>query len=113
VTKTTYGELRELKETRQLMIELVNEIYVLSQQLWIRIESDFVGKMISVIDSYPYDSTSSLTRDVWDGKPSEIEYQNGTVVRLGEKFGVDTPVNRFVYSSILPMEMKARKRITK
>jgi len=113
VTKTTYGELRELKETRQLMIDLINEIYVLSQQLWIRIESDFVGKMISVIDSYPYDSTSSLTRDVWDGKPSEIEYQNGTVVRLGEKFGVDTPVNRFVYSSILPMEMKARKRITK
>jgi 2-dehydropantoate 2-reductase len=113
VTKTTYGELRELKETRQLMIELINEIYVLSQQLWIRIESDFVGKMISVIDSYPYESTSSLTRDVWDGKPSEIEYQNGTVVRLGEKFGVDTPVNRFVYSSILPMEMKARKVITK
>ena len=91
------------------MIELINEIYVLSQQLWIRIESDFVGKMISVIDSYPYESTSSLTRDVWDGKPSEIEYQNGTVVRLGEKFGVDTPVNRFVYGSILPMEIKARK----
>jgi 2-dehydropantoate 2-reductase len=67
VTKTTYGELRELKETRQLMIELINEIYVLSQQLCIRIESDFVGKMISVIDSYPYESTSSLTRDVWDG----------------------------------------------
>jgi 2-dehydropantoate 2-reductase len=112
VTKTTYGELRELKETRQLMIELINEIYVLSQQLWIRIESDFVGKMISVIDSYPYDSTSSLTRDVWDGKPSEIEYQNGTVVRFGEKFGVDTPVNRYVYSSILPMEIKARKKNT-
>jgi 2-dehydropantoate 2-reductase len=110
VTKTTYGELRELKETRQLMIELLSEIFVLSQQLWIRIESDFVDKMISVIDSYPYESTSSLTRDVWDGKPSEIEYQNGTVVRLGEKFGVDTPVNRFVYSSILPMEMKARKK---
>jgi len=112
VTKTTYGELRELKETRQLMIELLTEIYVLSQQLWIRIDSDFVSKTISVIDSYPYESTSSLTRDVWDGKPSEIEYQNGTVVRLGEKFGVDTPVNRFVYNCILPMEMKARKKMT-
>jgi 2-dehydropantoate 2-reductase len=111
VTKTTYGELRELKETRQLMAELLTEIYELSQQLWIRIDSDFVSKMISVIDSYPYESTSSLTRDVWDGKPSEIEYQNGTVVKLGEKFGVDTPVNRFVYNSILPSEMKARKKI--
>jgi 2-dehydropantoate 2-reductase len=111
ITKTTYGELRELKETRQLMIELMKEIYVLSQQLWIQIESDFVDKMISVIDSYPYESTSSLTRDVWDGKPSEIEYQNGTVVRLGEKFGVDTPVNRFIYNSILPMELRVRKKM--
>lgn len=112
VTKTTYGELRELKETRQLMIELLTEIYVLSQQLWIRIDSDFVSKIISVIDSFPYESTSSLTRDVWDGKPSEIEYLNGTVVWFGEKFGVDVPVNRFVYNCILPMELKARKKMT-
>ena len=112
VTKTTYGELRDLKETRQLMIELLNEIYLLSQKTWVEIEPGFVEKTISVIDSYPYGSTSSLTRDVWEGRPSEIEYQNGAVVRLGEKFGVDTPVNRFVYNSILPMEMKARKKNT-
>jgi len=112
VTKTTYGELRDLKETRQLMIELLNEIYLLSQKTWVEIEPGFVETTISLIDSYPYGSTSSLTRDVWEGRPSEIEYQNGTVVRLGEKFGVDTPVNRFVYYSILPMEMKARKKKT-
>jgi 2-dehydropantoate 2-reductase len=109
VTRTTYGELRALKETRQLMIELLTEIYVLSQQLWIKIEPDFVSKTISVIDTFPYESTSSLARDVIEGKPSEIEYQNGTIVRLGEKYGVKTPVNRFVYYNILPMELKARK----
>jgi 2-dehydropantoate 2-reductase len=60
-------------------------------------------------DKLPYDSTSSLTRDVWEGKPSEIEYQNGTVVKLGLEYSVETPVNRFVYHCILPMELKARK----
>lgn len=109
VTKTTYGELRELEETRQLMIELLNEIYLLSQKAGIKTEPGIVEKTVSVIDSYPYGSTSSLTRDVWEGRQSEIDYQNGAVVRLGEKFGVDTPVNRFVYYSILPMEIKARK----
>ncbi len=108
VTKTTYGELRELKETRQLMIGLMKEIYTLSQRIGIQIESDFVEKSASAIDTFPYDATSSLTRDVWEGKPSEIHYQNGTVVRLGEKYGVDTPINRFVYHCILPMEGKAR-----
>ena len=109
VTKTTYGELRELNETRQLMIEMLKEIYLLSQKIGMNIEDGFVEKTISVIDTYPYGSTSSLTRDVWEGRPSEIEYQNGAVVRLGEKYGVDTPVNRFVYYTILPMELKARK----
>lgn len=109
VTRTTYGELRELKETRQLMTGLIKEIFDLSQHLRVRIESDFVEKMISIIDSYPCESTSSLTRDVWEGRPSEIEYQNGTVVKLGEKYGFNTPVNRFIYSCILPMELKARK----
>lgn len=112
VTKTTYGELRELKETRQLMTELIREIFALSQHLKINIEPEFPDKLISLIDTYPRETTSSLTRDVWDGKPSEIEYQNGTVVRLGEKYGVDTPVNRFVYNCILPMEIKARKKMT-
>jgi 2-dehydropantoate 2-reductase len=40
-----------------------------------------------------------------------IEYQNGTVVRLVKKYVVDTPVNRFVCNCILPMEIKARKKM--
>jgi 2-dehydropantoate 2-reductase len=109
VTKTTYGQLREFPETRSMMIDLLNEIYELSKKAGVKIKTDFVEKTVALIDTYPYDSTSSLTRDVWEGKPSEIEYQNGTVVMLGEKYGIDTPVNRIVYNRILPMELKARK----
>jgi 2-dehydropantoate 2-reductase len=108
-THSTYGEVRELKETRQLMIDLINEIYNLSQKIGITIESDIIQKTISFIDSFPPDSTSSLARDIWDGKPSEIEYLNGAVAKLGEKYGVATPVNRFIYNCILPLEKRARK----
>ena len=111
VTRSTYGEIRELKETRDLMTELFEEIYAISRIAGIHIEHDFIDKTIAFIDTFPYDSTSSLTRDVWEGKPSELEYQNGTVVRLGEKYGVKTPVNRFIYNCILPMERKARGKL--
>ena len=110
VTRSTYGEIRELKETRLLILDLLNEIYSVSQKAGIAIKPDFIDKTIDIIDGFPYDSTSSLTRDVWEGKPSEIEYQNGAVVKLGEKYGVETPVNRFVYSCILPLELKARAK---
>ena len=110
ITKTTYGELRELKETREMMIAILNENYRLSQKMGIKIAHDFVDKTVSFIDTFPYDATSSLTRDVWEGKPSEIEYQNGTSVKLGEQYGVETPVNKFVYYSVLPMDIKARNK---
>jgi 2-dehydropantoate 2-reductase len=110
VARSTYGEVMELKETRFMMHELLTEIYNLSQKAGININPDYVERTITVIEGFPYDSTSSMTRDIWEGKPSEIEYQNGAVVRLGKKYGIDTPVNRFIYSCILPLELKARAR---
>jgi 2-dehydropantoate 2-reductase len=110
VTRSTYGELRELKETRQMMVDILTEIYQLSQKIGIQIEPDYLDKAISFIDTFPHNATSSLARDVWEGKPSEIEYQNGTVVRLGRQYGVETPLNSFIYNCILPMEIKARKK---
>jgi len=109
VTRTTYGEIRELPETRELMIELLEEVYALSQKAGVNIPDTFIPKTVSFIDTFPYHSASSLTRDVLQGRPSEIEYQNGTVVRLGKQYGIPTPVNRFVYNCILPMEKRVRE----
>lgn len=108
VARANYGEIRTIPETREMMISLLQEVYDLAIRIGVHIEDDFVAKTIAFIDTYPADSTSSLTRNVWDGKPSEIEYQNGTVVRLALQYGVDVPVNRFVYHCILPMEQRAR-----
>ena len=110
ITRSPYGALREKNETRNLMRELLQEIYLVSQKAGVNIEQTYVDQTMAYIDIYPYDSTTSLARDIWDGKPSEIEYQNGTIVALGAKYGVDTPVNRFVYYCLLPMETKARNR---
>jgi 2-dehydropantoate 2-reductase len=109
VSRTTFGELRSIPETRQMMLALMQEIYSLSQRIGIQIETDFVEKAMLLLDTYPYDSTASLTRDVMEGKPSEIEFLNGTVVKLGRQYGIETPINSFVYNCILPMELKARK----
>ena len=108
VTRSDYGTVRMIKETRTLMYDLLKEIYMISQKAGINVEPEYVDKTMSVIDSFPYDSSSSMARDIWEGKPSELDYQNGTAVKLGEKYGVDTPINRFIYSCILPMELRAR-----
>lgn len=108
LTNTTYGELRSIPETRQLLEELYTEIYQVGKAAGVQLPDDIVAKTMKAVDKFPPSSTSSLTRDIWDGKPSEIDYQNGTVVKLGNKLNIATPVNRFVYFSLIPSEMKAR-----
>ncbi|NJK94186.1 MAG: 2-dehydropantoate 2-reductase [Bacteroidales bacterium] len=109
LTRTTYGEIRENSETRELMRVLLKEIYEVALADGAKIEIDFTEKTMAYIDTYPYDATTSLARDICAGKPSEIDYQNGTVARLGEQFKVGVPLNSFVYSCLLPLERKARK----
>lgn len=110
LTRSNYGTLRNLPETRKLMKALLYEIYEVAQKAGVKVKADYVENTFSFIDQFPEEATTSLARDIWEGKPSELEYQNGTVVKLGEKFGVETPVNRFVYTCLLPQELEARKR---
>jgi 2-dehydropantoate 2-reductase len=110
ITRSTYGTVRALKETRKMMSDLLGEIHEIALRSGIRLDDTAVEKAMRLIDSYPCESTSSLTRDVMEGRPSEIDYQNGTVVRLAEEYNIDVPVNRFIYNCILPMELAARAK---
>ena len=65
-------------------------------------------KSMDYWDSMPPEVTSSIQRDIMNGRPSELDALNGAVVRLGKEAGVETPVNAFIYYSLLPMEMRAR-----
>lgn len=109
ITKLSYGGVVAHTSTKQLLIELFTEIYTLALKIGVNLTPDYVEKTVQLMESFPYESTTSMARDIWAGKPSEIEYQNGAVVRLAEKYGVEVPVNRFIYYCILPMEEKARK----
>jgi 2-dehydropantoate 2-reductase len=109
ITNTNYGELRSIPETRKLMIDLLNEIVTLAREAGIPFRDDFVEKNVGFIDSLAPGSTTSLARDIWAGNPSELEYQNGTVVKLAKQFHVDVPVNQFVYACLVPAELRARK----
>jgi 2-dehydropantoate 2-reductase len=59
-----------------------------------------VTRTMAAVDRLPADSTASMQRDIAAGRPSELEYQNGAVVRLGKESGVETPVNEWLYTTL-------------
>ena len=56
------------------------------------------------------DAAAVLASMIWVSKSrrSELEAWSGAVVRLGRSAGVATPVHAFIYSSLLPAELRAR-----
>ena len=49
-----------------------------------------------------------MQRDLVCERPSELDAQNGAVVRLAHEAGVETPLNRFLLYSLRSLELRAR-----
>ena len=111
VTRAPAGVFRSLPETRQLLMELMKEVFNVAIARKIDLSKEVVEETLGFIDTLPEEGTASMQRDIIEGRPSELNEQNGAVVRLGNAVGVQTPVNAFVYYSLLPLEMRARGQL--
>ena len=108
VTRAPAGVLRGIPETREMLRAAMQEVFTLARARGVAVREDVVARTLGFVDALPKDATSSMQRDILEGRPSELEYQNGTVVRLGRAAGVATPVNESIYRSLLPAELRAR-----
>lgn len=108
VTRSPIGVIRDLPETRALLEGAMQEVFDLAVAQHINLPPDAVVKMMAFVAKLPAAGVASMQRDVLAGRPSELHDQPGAVHRLGRELGVPTPVNSFVYSSLLPLEHKAR-----
>lgn len=108
VTRAPIGILRGVPETRQMLRQVMQEIFEVAQAYGITLPAGVIDQTLTFIDSIPPQGTASMQRDIMEGRPSELESQNGAVVRLGKEVGVETPVNAFIYHSLLPLEKRAR-----
>lgn len=108
VTRSPIGTIRSISQTRQLLRQVMDEVVDVARAHEILLPQEAVGETLAFIDRLSPDATASMQRDIVDNLPSELEAHNGAVVRLGEAAGVDTPLNRFIYHTLLPMELKAR-----
>ncbi len=70
-----------------------------------------VDRTTTFVDNLPAGGTSSMQRDIIDGKPSELDDLNGAVIRLGAAAGVPTPTNDVIYAGLVMLERRARGEI--
>jgi 2-dehydropantoate 2-reductase len=108
ITRAPIGVIRTIPQTRRLLAQSMREILDVAQAYQIRLPADIVSATLDFMDTLPPNGTTSMQRDIAEGRPSEIEAWNGAVVRLGGEAGVAVSLHAFIYDSLLPLEKKAR-----
>ena len=108
VTRVPAGKLRAVPESRALLEAALREVVAVAQARGVTLPADPVERVLAQVDGLPEGGTASMQRDIMEGRPSELEAQNGSVVRMGKAAGVPTPANQFLYAALLPQERKAR-----
>ena len=108
LTRVPTGIWRSLPETWAMAVAIVKEAESVAIALDVPISGNRSDTVISQLQKLQPHGTVSMQRDIMEGRPSELEVQNGAIVRLGLTVGVPTPINDFIYHSLLPQEKRAR-----
>ena len=108
VTRQPVGAMREIPQTRALIERAMFEVAALARAKGVNLSDAAVARNMRYVDGLPPDATASMQRDIMEGRPSELEQQNGAIARLGDEASVPVPVNAFLYAALLPAERRAR-----
>ncbi len=102
LTRLAIGPVRENPDTRALLVAAMEEIAAVARARGVALDGDVVARQLEFCDGVGPGMKSSLLHDLEAGKPLEIEYLSGAVVRLGAIAGVDTPIHGMAYTILKP-----------
>ncbi len=107
LARANVGELRALPETRRLVQCAAEETAAVARAQGVVLRADVVAGAMAFLDGLAPHVSASMQRDFAEGRPTELEAQNGAVARLGRAMGVPTPTHDFIYGALLPQHRRA------
>jgi len=111
VTRQPVGVYRKVPESRAMLIHAIEESAAVGRARGVTLKDEVVDRVLARVDYIQPDIIASMHKDIVEGRPSELHAQNGAVVRMGREAGIPTPTHDFIYASLLPLELKARREV--
>ncbi len=103
VGRLPYGELVQQPGVTDVMRDVVAECRAVAAADGVTIPGDVDAAVRRIAETMP-SQFSSTAQDLMRGKPSEIDFLNGFVVRRGDALGVPTPANRALWAVVKLVE---------
>ena len=87
-----YGRMMRIEGARDVIANVVAECAAVAKAAGVALPHDILTTTLALADGMP-NQYSSTAQDISRGKPTEIDFLNGYIVRKGREYGVPTPTN--------------------
>ncbi|HNG22075.1 MAG TPA: ketopantoate reductase C-terminal domain-containing protein, partial [Candidatus Obscuribacter sp.] len=87
------GPVRANAKTRELLQRVMEEVVAVATASGVKLPADLVSDRMAYLDGLAPDVTASMEYDLRVGNRLELPWLAGTVVALGKKLAVATPVS--------------------
>ncbi|MBK7839678.1 MAG: 2-dehydropantoate 2-reductase [Candidatus Obscuribacter sp.] len=101
-TRQTIGPVRQNSQSRALLHDVLNEVYNVGIASGVKLPADVVSRQIQYLDTVAPDVTASMEYDLRQGNKLELPWLAGSVVEMGQKLNVPTPVCRVICGILSP-----------
>jgi 2-dehydropantoate 2-reductase len=102
VTRCPLGPLRDDPELLAMLQAAAMETMAVARARGVPLTTGVLDEMITMVRRLPPQSKSSMLEDLERGKPLELPWLSGAVVRIGREHGVETPIHRFITTVLQP-----------
>ena len=90
------GEVQKTGEPRDTFVKLMKEVDALAVAMDVPFLVDIVATNLRILDTLSPEASTSMQRDVYAGKHSEIDGLIYEVVRMGQRYDVPVPTYEMV-----------------
>ncbi|MQG80611.1 MAG: 2-dehydropantoate 2-reductase [SAR202 cluster bacterium] len=101
-SNSSMGEMRSVPETRNLILSAISEGFEVGRAYGAPISDDAMDWAISALDNFPYSGKSSMAKDFAENRSVELEGLTGTVIKMGKRLNIETPINDMLYAVLKP-----------
>jgi len=105
IAQKPYGEAVQGEGIRDVMHDVVDECLAVAGADGVQVPADAHAATDKLVESMP-SQYSSTAQDLARGKPTEIDFLNGYVVRRGQALGIPTPANRVLWALVKLLETR-------
>jgi 2-dehydropantoate 2-reductase len=108
MARASIGEVLGNADARRLLIDAAEEAAALGRALGVELPQDIAALVDLHTRDMPKTGRPSMLEDLEAGRPLELEFLSGAVVRLGAAAGVPTPIHEVAYK-VLSMHSARRQ----